>query len=222
MSGEEVESDAVGARVESLVQFGFQRAEIEAFLAEHDGAMSERLMWLEERRATASVLEDRIVAFCQHSSVDASAIEAYKTQLSDPFSVEAVALELERAFHRVAPWEPPMNKSKTAWFGEGQGDVWSMFYKRLAALDVSSHAAIAPLHRLFTSPIHADELVRHLELVETDDSIGSRAFAFAGLCRRGRDGMAAPRSASSPRTLATISREKRAGKAECRPHDSTV
>lgn len=169
MSGEEVESDGFGARVESLVQFGFQRAEIEGFLAEHDGAMSERLMWLEERRETASVLEDRIVAFCQHSSVDASAIEAYKTQLGDPFSVEAVALELERAFHRVAPWEPPMNKSKTAWFGEGQGDVWSMFYKRLAALDVSSHAAIAPLHRLFASPIHADELVRHLELVETDE-----------------------------------------------------
>ena len=63
MSGEDWANDTEGGRINSLVRFGFDRADIEAFLNEHEGGQSERLTWLEERRETASALEDRIAAF---------------------------------------------------------------------------------------------------------------------------------------------------------------
>lgn len=169
MSGEDWANDTEGGRINSLVRFGFDRADIEAFLNEHEGGQSERLTWLEERRGTASALEDRIAAFSQHSVSGFEALEPYKSRLSDPFTIEETFLEVERDIRSLAPWEPPLNREKEAWFGEGHGDMWSMLYKRLAALDVSSHAAVAPLHRLFGSPLSIDELLRHLEIVEADE-----------------------------------------------------
>ncbi len=169
MSGEDWANDTVGERIDSLVRFGFNRADIEAFLNEHEGGQSERLTWLEERREAASALEDRIAAFSQHSVLGFEALEPYKSRLSDPFTIEETFLEVERELRSLAPWEPPLNREKDAWFGEGHGDMWSMLYERLAALDVSSHAAVAPLHRLFDSPLSIDELLRHLELVEADE-----------------------------------------------------
>ena len=169
MSGEDWANDTVGDRIDSLVRFGFNRADIEAFLNEHEGGQRERLTWLEERREAASALEDRIAAFSQHSVLGFEALEPYKSRLSDPFTIEETFLEVERELRSLAPWEPPLNREKDAWFGEGHGDMWSMLYERLAALDVSSHAAVAPLHRLFDSPLSIDELLRHLELVEADE-----------------------------------------------------
>ena len=169
MSGEDWADDTEGGRIDSLVRFGFDRADIEAFLTEHEGGQRERLTWLEERRETASELEDRIAAFSQHSVPGFEVLEPYKSQLSDPFTIEETFLEVERELRSLAPWEPPLNREKEAWFGEGHGDMWSMLYERLAALDVSSHAAVAPLHRLFGSPLSIDELLRHLELVEADE-----------------------------------------------------
>tara|TARA_B100000003_G_scaffold41384_1_gene35343 strand:+ start:161 stop:2866 length:2706 start_codon:yes stop_codon:yes gene_type:complete len=169
MSGEDWANDTVGERIDSLVRFGFNRADIEAFLNEHEGGQRERLTWLEERREAASALEDRIAAFSQHSVLGFEALEPYKSRLSDPFTIEETFLEVERELRSLAPWEPPLNREKDAWFGEGHGDMWSMLYERLAALDVSSHAAVAPLHRLFDSPLSIDELLRHLELVEADE-----------------------------------------------------
>ena len=169
MSGEDWTDDTEGGRIDSLVRFGFGRADIEAFLNEHEGGQGERLTWLEERRETASELEDRIAAFSQHSIPGFEALKPYRSQLSDPFTIEETYQEVERELRSLAPWEPPLNREKEAWFGEGHGDMWSMLYERLAALDVSSHAAVAPLHRLFASPLSIDELLRHLELVEADE-----------------------------------------------------
>jgi hypothetical protein len=169
MSGEDWVDDTKAERINSLVRFGFDRADIEGFLAEHDGAHGERLTWLEDRRDTSSALEDRLVAFSQYSASGATALEHYKQRLNDAFTIEETFLELERELRALAPWEPPLNREKETWFDEGHGEVWTLLYQRLAALDVSSHAAVAPLHRLFISPLHADELLRHLELVETDE-----------------------------------------------------
>ena len=66
-----------GWRIDSLVRFGFDRADIEAFLNEHEGGQRERLTWLEERREAASELEDRIAAFSQHSVPGFEALEPY-------------------------------------------------------------------------------------------------------------------------------------------------
>ena len=169
MSGEDWVDDTETERIDSLVRFGFNRADIEGFLAEHDGAHRERLAWLEERRETASALEDRVVAFSQYSTVGIETVDRYKHRLNDPFTIEETFLEFEREMRSLAPWEPSLNREKETWFEEGHGEVWTLLYKRLAALDVSSHAAVAPLHRLFDSPVHADELVRHLELIEDDE-----------------------------------------------------
>ena len=127
------------------------------------------MAWLEERRETASALEDRVVAFSQYSTVGIETVDRYKHRLNDPFTIEETFLEFEREMRSIAPWEPSLNREKETWFEEGHGEVWTLLYKRLAALDVSSHAAVAPLHRLFDSPVHADELVRHLELIEDDE-----------------------------------------------------
>ena len=162
-------NDFARGRVDSLVRFGFSRDEIEAFLSEHEGGMNERLVWLEERRETASTLEDRIVALAQHTARHDDRLERFKSHMNNPFTIEETYAEFERELRSLAPWEPPLHRHKERWFGEGEGDVWMMLYKRLAALDVSSHAAITPLHRLFDSHVHAEELVRHLEVIEADE-----------------------------------------------------
>ncbi|MCH1616426.1 MAG: hypothetical protein L7R83_02825, partial [Candidatus Poseidonia sp.] len=96
MSGEDWGDDTEAERIRSLVRFGFDRAEMEAFLSEHDGALSERLTWLEERRETASALEDRIVAISQYSVHGFAPLERYRSRLNDPFTIEATFLEFEQ------------------------------------------------------------------------------------------------------------------------------
>ena len=49
----------VESRLDSLEQFGFPRSEMDVFVREHEASMEERLAWLEDRRATASEIEDR-------------------------------------------------------------------------------------------------------------------------------------------------------------------
>ena len=93
----------------------------------------------------------------------------YFTQLHDQFTVEEAYLAFERDLRTVASWEPPLNQSRLAWFDRGEGDAWYALYDRLARLDLSSHAAVVPLHRLFSTPERMDELLRHLETVEADE-----------------------------------------------------
>ena len=186
-------SDFAQERVNSLVRYGFSREDIEAFLAEHEGGANERLTWLEERRETASMLEDRIAALAQHMPRDGDRFERYKSRMNDPFTIEETYAEFEREIRMVAPWEPTLHRHKETWFGEDEGDVWMMLYQRLARLDVSSHAAVTPLQRLFNSHLHADELVRHLEVIEADaqrqrqmvltgvDGMRERGYAMAGI-----------------------------------------
>ena len=214
MSGGNWADDTEGGRIDSLVRFGFDRTDIQAFLNEHEGGQGERLTWLEERRETASELEDRIAAFSQHSVPGFEALKPYRSQLSDPFTIEETFLEVERDIRSLAPWEPPLNREKEAWFGEGHGDMWSMLYKRLAALDVSSHAAVAPLHRLFGSPLSIDELLRHLEIVEADEQrqrqmIQSGADHLRGwVMHLAEWSETLAGSAQSTRTVARIPRKK--------------
>ena len=186
-------SDFAQERVDSLVRFGFSREDIEAFLSEHEGGANERLAWLEERRETASILEDRIAALAQHMPRDGDRFERFKSHMNDPFTIEETYAEFEREIRMVAPWEPSLHRHKETWFGEEEGDVWMMLYQRLAGLDVSSHAAVTPLQRLFNSHLHADELVRHLEVIEADeqrqrqmvqtgvDGMRERGYAMEGI-----------------------------------------
>ena len=186
-------SDFAQERVDSLVRFGFSREDIEAFLSEHEGGANERLAWLEERRETASILEDRIAALAQHMPRDGDRFERFKSHMNDPFTIEETYAEFEREIRMVAPWEPSLHRHKETWFGEEEGDVWMMLYQRLARLDVSSHAAVTPLQRLFNSHLHADELVRHLEVIEADeqrqrqmvqtgvDGMRERGYAMEGI-----------------------------------------
>ena len=58
---------------------------------------------------------------------------------------------------------------KSAWIQAGEAEVWQSIFGRLERLDVSSHAALSPLHRLFAFPERVDELMRHLEMVEEDE-----------------------------------------------------
>ena len=141
-------NDFARDRVDSLVRFGFSRDEIEAFLSEHEGGMNERLVWLEERRETASMLEDRIVALAQHTARHDDQLERFKSHMNNPFTIEETYAEFERELRSLAP-EPSFHRHKERWFGEGEGDVW-MMPANLAAL-MLSHAAITPLHRLFDS-----------------------------------------------------------------------
>jgi len=81
-------SDFAQERVDSLVRFGFSREDIEAFLSEHEGGANERLAWLEERRETASILEDRIAALAQHMPRDGDRFERFKSHMNDPFTID--------------------------------------------------------------------------------------------------------------------------------------
>ena len=160
--------DTSDVRLASLVQFGFSEAAMDDFLSEHADAFHERLVWLEQRRETASEIEERLNALSQTQPLS-QALSNYATQLSDPFTVEEVYLAFERDVRTVVSWEPPLNQSRSAWFERGDGDAWYALYDRLARLDLSSHAAVMPLHRLFSSPERVDELMRHLETVEADE-----------------------------------------------------
>ncbi len=168
MSGDGREDDAADARLASLVQFGFPEAAMNAFLSEHKDAFNERLDWLEQRRETATEIEERLDALSGVQHLD-QRLSEYTSQLRNPFTVEEIYLSFERDLRRVASWEPPLNQSKSIWFEQGDGDTWYILYDRLARLDLSSHAAVVPLHRLFSSPARTDELLRHLETVEADE-----------------------------------------------------
>jgi len=160
--------DTGDVRLASLVQFGFPEAAMKDFLFEHSEAFHERLVWLEQRRETATEIEERLNALSQTRPLNQT-LSNYFTQLNDPFTVEEAYLAFERDLRAVASWEPPLNQSRLAWFDRGEGDAWYALYGRLARLDLSSHAAVVPLHRLFSTPERMDELLRHLETVEADE-----------------------------------------------------
>tara|TARA_B100000900_G_scaffold378146_1_gene362092 strand:- start:1099 stop:3852 length:2754 start_codon:yes stop_codon:yes gene_type:complete len=168
MNDDGMDVNAADARLASLVQFGFPEAAMNDFLSEHQDAFHERLEWLEQRRETAIEIEERLAALSSARPLD-NVLSQYATQLRDPFVVEERYVAFERDVRAVAPWEPPLNQSRAAWFDGGNADVWYALYDRLARLDVSSHVAVGPLHRLFSSPERADELLRHLETVEADE-----------------------------------------------------
>ena len=169
MNGDGEEHDGGDARLASLVQFGFSESAMNGFLSEHPDAFHERLEWLEDRRETATEIEERLNALSQAQTLR-QALSDYAAQLNDPFAVEEVYLAFERDVRALASWEPPLNLSRGVWFDVGEGDTWYAVYDRLIQLDLSSHAAVVPLHRLFSSPERIDELLRHLETIEADEA----------------------------------------------------
>ena len=170
MSEQRPEDDANDARLASLVQFGFPEDSLVAFLNEHEGGRSDRLGWLEDRRQTATDLHERIEEISPYVSLaDQAALSAYVERLNEPFSIEETYLEFDRDMRTLASWEPHMSRAKPRWFEAGDGDLWLSVFGRLGELDVSSHAALAPLHRLLASPERVDEVMRHLEVVEDNE-----------------------------------------------------
>ena len=170
MSDQRPEDDADDARLASLVQFGFPEGDMRAFLEEHEGGRSERLTWLEGRRETAAELRERIDELSPFvSRAGQATLDDYVDRLADPFSIEEIHASFDRDVRTLASWEPEMSRAKSAWIQAGEGDVWQSIFGRLGRLDVSSHAALSPLHRLFASPERVDELMRHLEMVEEDE-----------------------------------------------------
>ena len=170
MSEQRPEDDANDARLASLVQFGFPEDSMVAFLNEHEGGRSERLGWLEDRRRTATDLHERIEELSPYVSlVNQATLNAYVERLNEPFSIEETYLEFDRDMRALASWEPHMSRAKPRWFEAGDGDLWLSVFGRLGELDVSSHAALAPLHRLLASPERVDEVMRHLEVVEDNE-----------------------------------------------------
>ena len=167
------ERDDVGdeamPRLDSLQRFGFPREDMEAFLNEHEAAREERLQWLEQRRDTASEMEDRMVAMAQSTTRSLEPLDGFRGSMNNPFTVEETYLEFERSMREIASWEPPLNRWKATWYGEGFGDEWALLFRRLLNLDPSSDAAVEPLHRLFETPERYDELFRHLETVHQDE-----------------------------------------------------
>ena len=169
MNGDGEEHDGGDARLASLVQFGFSKSAMNGFLSEHPDAFQERLEWLEDRRETATEIEERLNALSQSQTLR-QALPDYAAQLNDPFTVEEVYLAFERDVRALASWEPPLNLSRGIWFDAGEDDTWYAVYDRLIQLDLSSHAAVVPLHHLFSSPERIDELLRHLETIEADEA----------------------------------------------------
>jgi hypothetical protein len=159
----------VESRLDSLEQFGFPRSEMDVFVREHEASMEERLAWLEDRRATASEIEDRLIAYSQHAPHIVDSFEAFRGALDDPFSIEDIYVRFERHMREIASWEPAMNRWRQVWFEHNLGDSWALLYRRLAALDASSYGAVEPLHRLFEFPERFDEVFRHLQTVEEDE-----------------------------------------------------
>jgi len=176
MSGETEDAERVKMRLEALERFGFPRQAMNEFLDAYEGGVQDRLDWLEERRETASEIEDRIVALSQASFVQAEALNLFREEIHDPFSVEEVYAVFEREMRTVVPWEPPLNRHKHHWFGNGFGESWALLYRRLAALDPSSSGAVEPLYALFDQPERYDEIFRLLETVEADEARQKRVI----------------------------------------------
>jgi len=170
MSEQRPEDEADDARLASLVRFGFPEDSMVAFLDEHEGGRSERLGWLEDRRQTATDLHERIEDISPYVSLaDQPTLNSYLERLEEPFSIEEAYLDFDRYMRTLASWEPHMNRAKPRWFEAGDGDLWLSIFERLGELDVSSHAALAPLHRLLASPERVEEVMRHLGVVEDDE-----------------------------------------------------
>ena len=96
MSGEAKDTERVLARLEALERFGFPRQAMDEFLEDYEGGVHDRLDWLEERRETASEIEDRIVALSQISAARAEGLNIFREEIHDPFSVEEVYAVFER------------------------------------------------------------------------------------------------------------------------------
>ncbi len=170
MSEQRPEDEADDARLVSLIQFGFPEDSMVAFLDEHEGGRSERLGWLEDRRVSATELHERLDEISPYVSLaNQATLAAYLDRLSDPFSIEEVYHAFDRDMRAIASWEPPLYHAKPRWYETGEGDLWRSLFERLGELDVSSHAALVPLHRLLASPERVEELMRHLEVVEDDE-----------------------------------------------------
>ena len=159
----------VEARLASLAQFGFPHDEMVAFLSEHEGGTHERLAWLEQRRETAAELDERFRAIELGGRAD-DGLRALHSALNNPFTVEASVVEFERHLRGILSWEPPLNLNKSVWFEAGNGNDWDHLFTRLMDLDASSLPAVVPLHRLFESPERLDEIVRHLQTIEADET----------------------------------------------------
>ena len=159
----------VARRLDALERFGFPRGPMHRFVNEHPEGGMARLDWLEDRRETASEIEERIVALSEASSHDLEPLEAFREALFDPFEIEDVHRTFERTMRTLASWEPPLNRVRSFWYEEGLGETWNLLFDRLAALDASSGPAVEPFHRLFSEPHRYDETFRHLETVEEDE-----------------------------------------------------
>ena len=179
MSGEAEDTERVLARLEALERFGFPRQAMDEFLEDYEGGVHDRLDWLEERRETASEIEDRIVALSQISAARAEGLNLFREEIHDPFSVEEVYAVFEREMRAIVSWEPPLNRHKHLWFGNGFGESWALLYRRLAALDPSSASAVEPLHALFDQPERYDEIFRLLQTVEADEARQKRVVEQA-------------------------------------------
>ena len=84
-------------RLASLERFGFDRDAMLDFLNEDPDGRSERLSWLEERRETASEIEDRLIWLSRTSAGDLVDGQHYTDRTHDVFNVEQLYLEFERA-----------------------------------------------------------------------------------------------------------------------------
>lgn len=156
-------------RLASLERFGFRRDAMLDFLNEDPNGRSERLSWLEERRETASEIEDRLIWLSRTSVGTRINGEDYTSRSHDVFQVEQLYSDFERALRDVAPWEPPLNRVKQSWYERDLGETWEELYRRLGRLDESSHSALTPLYNLFEHPERFDELFRHLQTVLDDE-----------------------------------------------------
>jgi len=169
MDEERRSTDDVDARLASLAQFGFPYDEMLEFLAEHEGGTNERLTWLEQRRQTASMIDERFQAI-ELGGVFDEGLRIIHADLNNPFTVEETALDFERHVRSILSWEPPLSRSKAMWYETGYGNDWDELFARLMRLDPSSLPAVAPLHRLFESPERLEEIVRHLHTIEADEA----------------------------------------------------
>ncbi|MBL6733208.1 MAG: hypothetical protein ISP84_01535 [Candidatus Poseidonia sp.] len=169
MEGGEEAVGRVVSRLEALEGFGFPLEAMLDFVNEHPGGELDRIEWLEERRQTASDLEDRMAALTTVAPSTTEALTEFRNKIYDPFTVEDVLHEVERAMRTVAPWEPPLHRAKVNWIAQGLADTWSLLYQRMVRLDPSSHGAVSAFQHLFEHPERYDEIFRHLETVEGDE-----------------------------------------------------
>lgn len=169
MDGGEEAVGRVASRLEALERFGFPLEAMLDYVNEHPGGELDRLEWLEERRQTASDLEDRMAALTTVAPSATEALTEFRNKIYDPFTVEDVLHEVERAMRTVAPWEPPLHRAKLKWTAQGLADTWSLLYQRMVRLDPSSHGAVSAFQHLVEHPERYDEIFRHLETVEGDE-----------------------------------------------------